>query len=258
MKSVSKTRRRVKLSDEGMRRRRYGDLRRLFRDRYGPTFPDHDDAAREDLRELLLPISLSPHADLKMRNAIEVWAPWVSEDEAQELVDDIKLSPRWERMPTAKKLGERLNLTYAQRAKLDIRTIRACDISEAGMALIRKQKKRQRDRLRRKLRGAKPRAEYLAASISQTKPWIAAGFNTRRTWERDGKPSVASPRQIKLSTTEHEPATAGECEVAYSSLASSLCVRLSTATTAWPAGTSDIWAEEAAWQSTWDNLEAAA
>ena len=117
MKSVSKTRRRVKLSDEGMRRQRYGDLRRLFRDRYGPTFPDHDDAAREDLRELLLPISLSPHADLKMRNAIEVWAPWVSEDEAQELIDDIRLSPRWERMPTAKKLGERLNLRQQVSAK---------------------------------------------------------------------------------------------------------------------------------------------
>ena len=50
---------------EILRRVIFGELRRLFRDRYGPTFPD-DSAGREDLRELLLLISLGPNAETKM------------------------------------------------------------------------------------------------------------------------------------------------------------------------------------------------
>jgi uncharacterized protein YdaT len=44
--------------DENLRRQRLGDLRRLIEDRCGPILPD-DDAGRDYLRELLLPISLS-------------------------------------------------------------------------------------------------------------------------------------------------------------------------------------------------------
>ena len=191
----------------------------------------------------------------RMRHEIELWAPWMSEDDTEERLIEINLTPVWQRKPTKGTLGERLQLTYAERARLDLRTIGPCDMSEGAMALIRKQNRRKRERLRRQKRGARSQAN----SISRTKPWIAAGFNTRRTWERKGKPLVATSCSINLSTTEHEPATAGECEVAYSSLASSLCVRLSTATTAWPTGTyDDPWAEEAAWQSTWEQLEAAA
>ena len=49
-------------SNENVRRRRLGDLRRLFRYRYGPVLPD-DDAGRADLHELLLPISLGAESD---------------------------------------------------------------------------------------------------------------------------------------------------------------------------------------------------
>src|SRR4051794_13285844 len=51
----------------------------------------------------------------------------------------------------------------------------------------------------RRTQMVKPRKEYEAMSISRTKPWIAAGFNTRRTWERHGKP-VASPDVASLKT----------------------------------------------------------
>jgi hypothetical protein len=47
------------------RRLRLANLRKLFRDRNGPILPD-DDAGREYLVELLLPISVGPHADIKM------------------------------------------------------------------------------------------------------------------------------------------------------------------------------------------------
>jgi hypothetical protein len=247
--------------NELLRRLRLGDLRRLFEDRCrGRILPD-DDAGREYLRELLLPISLGPNEAVKrartieiwgptdrMRREIESWAPWMAENEAQGLLGEIDLMPPWQRKPMAATLGERLNVTYAERARLGLRTIGACDMSEAAMALMRKQKKRARMRRLRELRGARPQA----ASISKTKPWIAAGFNTRRTWERNGKPSVATSCQVNLIKTEHTLATARVGE-GFVSEVSKACVRVATATPAWPTGTcvewDSIWAEEATWMA---------
>src|SRR5262249_53796594 len=136
---------RVKLSKgERMRRLRLGDLRRLFRDRCrGSVLPD-DDAGREYLVELLLPISLGPNEAVKrarveiwgppdrMRREIELWAPWMSENEARELRLDINAMPVWQRKPMARTLGERLQLTYAERARLQLRTIGPCDMTGGG------------------------------------------------------------------------------------------------------------------------------
>ena len=115
---------RVKLSgDEILRRLRLGDLRKLFADRCrGMILPD-DDAGREYLRELLLPISLGPHEARnrsggvvgiwgptdRMRHEIELWAPWMSEDDTEELLIEINLTPVWQRKPTKRTLGEQSN-----------------------------------------------------------------------------------------------------------------------------------------------------
>src|SRR5262249_54321638 len=207
MRGLTGRRPRVKLSkDERLRRLRLGDLRKLLRDRCGSVLPD-DDAGREYLLELLLPISLGPNEAVqrpgaiqiwgptdRMRAEIEHWAPWMSEDEARELRIEINGTPVWQRKPMARTLGERLNVPYAERARLGLRTIGPCDMTEAGMALIRKQKKRQRN----KLRYAQSRTAYMAASLSQMKPWEQEGIS-RRTWERR---RVASQSHINLTKTE--------------------------------------------------------
>ena len=46
---------------------------------------------------------------------------------------------------------------------------------------------------KRRRNGVRTRAEYEANSISKTKPWEAAGFKCRRTWERH---RVASPSPL--------------------------------------------------------------
>jgi hypothetical protein len=53
-----------------------------------------------------------------MRREIELWAPWMQQDEAQGLLDEIDLMPMWQRKPMARTLGERLNVPYAERARL--------------------------------------------------------------------------------------------------------------------------------------------
>jgi hypothetical protein len=218
-----------------MRRLRLGDLRKLLQDRCrGPVLPD-DDAGRDYLRELLLPISLGPNEAVKRSHAIEIWgptdrmlreielrAPWMREDEALKLLDEINLMPMWQRKPKARTLGERLQVFYGERARLQLRTIGPCDMTDAAMALIRKQKKRQQDRLRRQLRGAKSRAVYLANHrTSKEQPWLALGIS-RATWYRQIKQEQAnetSPRQVNLTKTalalvskEELGSKAGECE----------------------------------------------
>ena len=83
---------------EIMRRLRLGDLRKLLRARCGHTLPD-DDAGREYLWELLLPVSLAPEEhERKMANTVEIWAPWLGKDEAEQLIDQINRMPARERM----------------------------------------------------------------------------------------------------------------------------------------------------------------
>ena len=76
---------------ETIRRLRYGCLIRLFRHRYGHQLPD-DDAGIADLWLLLQNVSLAiGEPEKKMRHVIAVWAPWLSEEAAQERIEFLGL-----------------------------------------------------------------------------------------------------------------------------------------------------------------------
>ncbi len=166
---------------ERVRRVRLGDLRRLFRDRYGPTLPD-DDAGREDLHELLLVVSLAPaEVVAKMQNEIEILAPWLGAEEAAALLDDVMRTPRRQRWRSAADLGQAMQLTSADRERLRAWTIGAFDMTAEAAAEYRKFKKRMQARRRRR---KTPRDVYLAKhSLSRQKPWQAEGVS-RATWYR--------------------------------------------------------------------------
>src|SRR6516225_435404 len=108
---------------ETLRRLRLGNLRSLFRDRYGPVLPD-DDAGREDLRELLLLASMAFNGDRTMRNVLSQAAPWMPTAEAEQLIDNVSRTPIYLRKSSARSLGDRLGLTSQERHRLAIRTIR--------------------------------------------------------------------------------------------------------------------------------------
>lgn len=192
---------------EMIRRLRLGNLRKLLRDRCGYALPD-DDAGREYLHELLLPISIGPHAAIKMPNVIETWAPWVPLVAAQRLIDEINQTPIRQRMPTAKQLGKRLRLTNRERERLRLWTIAAFNMTPARASAWRKAKDRARKRRLRQLRGSKSRAEYEASSVNRIKPWIAGGIS-RRTWYRRRGTSPSEVRLRKTADTlvqaEHAP-----------------------------------------------------
>jgi hypothetical protein len=204
---------------ERIRRVRLHNLKTLLRDRCGWILPD-DDAGREYLFELLLPISTGPNAVIKMPKAIEVWAPWMDDKEAGALIDQINLMPIYDRKPNAKVLGERLRVLMGERTRLCLWTIFPCDMTDAGMDLWRKRRKRERDRLNRQKRGRESRAAYLAShTTSKEQPWIALGISRRSYYYRLKTGNCTGVRQVKLDNAvadlcNHRQPLAGKKESA--------------------------------------------
>ena len=118
------------------------------------------------------------------------------------------------------------------------------------MALMRKQKKRRRNRLRRLANGVRTRAEYLAAhKTSKEQPWIALGISRRTYYYRLKTGRCTSPRQVNLTKTELALVQREKTDTS-----AGKCGRVSTPT---PAGLTDAYAnefltaDESAWLMTW-------
>lgn len=202
-----------------IRRLRLGDLRKLIADRCrhnGGILPD-DDAGIDYLRDLLLPISIGPYEARnrvkggvalwgpvdRMRQEIARWAPWMGDNRIGALLDEINQMPMWQRKPKARTLGERLNVTYGQRQELQLRTIAPCDVSDEAMELIRKRKRRKRDKERRQLQS---RADYLATHrISKDKPWEGLGISRRTYYYQLKKANCTSVHPINLKQSSSRP-----------------------------------------------------
>jgi hypothetical protein len=192
---------------EVIRRLRLGDLQKILRFRYGHTLPD-DDAGREDLFELLLPISLGQEERRKMMNAIEVNAPWMDADETMQLIDQINRMPSYERKRTARRQGEIMRISKAEREVLKLKTIAPFDMTDEQLAEQRKEKDRDRKRRQSRAAGRKPHDQ----SFARKKPWEKAGLS-RRTWFRKrARLSGTNLSRVKLTYTPDKSVPLGNVE----------------------------------------------
>jgi len=106
----------------------------------------------------------------------------MGEDEATQLLDEIKQIPTWQRWRTGKELGKRLRLTNGERQRMKLYSIWPYNMSAADLRRQRSRKQRERMRRLRELRGAKSREQWLAEnSKSREKPWEKDGVS-KRTW----------------------------------------------------------------------------
>lgn len=165
---------------------RVRDLNRLLTARYGEQLPN-DDAGRDDVR--IVCHHLAQYADGNPARRIASWirlrAPWMTVVELEQLTVECLTKPtRWR----ADKLAWRMRLTEQDRQTLGITTIGAIDCGKQQRTKRRRTAQRKAKEAKRRAAGAKPRAEYEAASISATKPWEQLGIS-RRTWYRNGKPA---------------------------------------------------------------------
>jgi hypothetical protein len=98
----------------------------------------------------------------------------ITEQQAEAIIEDADSQPK---IRDRDQLAKYLGLTYAMRAKLDIRTIGACDVGPRARKLIQKRKRRKYDEARRRAKGMKNRADFLANSFSRLQPWRSEGVS---------------------------------------------------------------------------------
>jgi hypothetical protein len=183
---------------------RISDLHKALGFYYGGgdlyALPDDDDG-RHSLMILLQHYANSN--PLRISTVAKARAPWISEDEADEIVRSALEHPRkW----SAAALGKELNLADAVRRDLDITTIAPADrtVEERKQdRRLRKRMQKRRDR-RQKNPEAVSRAEYLEThKLSRTEPWKAAGMS-RAKWYRQRVPTTSGNTKVFRETSTRE------------------------------------------------------
>jgi hypothetical protein len=125
------------------------------------------------------------------------WAPrapiFTDQEIAAAAYEACKDMPKLDRADTLARL---IGLEYADRQRLRIFTIGAIDKTKRQRAALKKARHRAAARTRaarkRAERGAIPRTQYLAQSLTRTRPWLTEGIS-RRTWERRRKNAAQAP-----------------------------------------------------------------
>lgn len=169
---------------------RTAEIEKLIRYRHGLIIPEADDAFvyLEVISNLTFVEYGQNHVEVALGWAAR-WLPWATKRDVEDVIYE-RTKVRY-RSLTADALGCALRVSYEERCLLDLRTIGAFDVTKRQRTKIGKAKRQDRDRHRkmakRRSAGAVTRAEYLAKSLSQTKPWEAFGV-CRRTWEKRGRP----------------------------------------------------------------------
>lgn len=170
------------------------DLARLFRSRYGAVTLPNDDSGRDDAELAAHHLAGLAYPNGRIMRWLALWAPWLTLAEQQEIIKGAVTNRKhW----TADQLAWRLRLTIEERTMLGITTIGAVDRGKAARTKRRKERERQRKIAKRRASGCKTRAEYEAAALTRTKPWIAEGIS-RASWYR---------RKV-INETETGPVTA--------------------------------------------------
>ena len=158
--------------------RRFGELMRLMH-RYHPNGLPHNGAGYKFAKYVCRTLAFDPidrRADWLDRNAL-----WLDSSDRGRL---LTFGPYWYGKWS---LGDNLELHDIVRMELDIRTIEAFDVTPEEREADNLRKDRERRDKKRRDAGVQTREEYLAKCKSHTKPWLAAGFKCRRTWERHQK-----------------------------------------------------------------------
>jgi hypothetical protein len=167
-------------------RLRIGDLNTLFQYRYRSTVYPDDDDGRHSLSIILH--HYARNNPMKVPKIIKAHAPWMPQDEIDELLQAIADKPKsWH----AKTLGIELNFTPSEWRELRLRTIAPVNMTKEERRQDARLRNRGRMRAKRRFEEQRmPRIKYEVSSKTKTQPWKAAGMS-RRTWYRHGQPSVA-------------------------------------------------------------------
>ncbi|WP_162559784.1 hypothetical protein [Methylobacterium radiodurans] len=155
----------------------------MLLDRHGGPCRTDDAEAWFDEIAIHIVLSCQPHtAEVVAREWCSRYIPDMPQNWIVATLEQVRQIPP---SYTSLAIGRRLNLTAVEKARLGLTHIAATDLTPEQVLDAH----RERDRLRKEARRRAEGRQSQARSASRLKPWIEAGFNTRRTWERHGKPT---------------------------------------------------------------------
>jgi hypothetical protein len=118
---------------------RWRELQRLLRHRYGAVMP----ATAEARRDLEILIGYAILTGKKVQHQVELWAPWLDEDEADHLAAQRPV------LHKADDLAHKLDLRYCDRQALAITTIGSVDVDQAERERLRRERCNEAKRQKR-------------------------------------------------------------------------------------------------------------
>lgn len=172
-------------TDQKRAARRVLELKRIYYRQYANGLP-HNGLGVKYAKYLLRTMAFLP--DDRREEWLSRHGQWIDPATRAYL---LRLGPYWY---SPRSLGEHLELDDETREAARAWSIEACGVTKEERQVINLEKDRSRQERRRRKNGAKPQDQ----SLSRTKPWLLAGFKCRRTWERHGKPGVASSSEPSL------------------------------------------------------------
>jgi hypothetical protein len=174
---------------------RWRELLRLLRHRYGAVMP----ATVEARRDLEILIGYAVLTGKKPQHQVELWAPWLDEDEADHMAAQRPV------LHKADDLAHKLDLRYCDRQALAITTIGSVDVDQAERERLRRQRDSERKKRKRAEETApmdlKPKEQKVLSRIDGAD--IAVTELIRRVACLKEFKKLASPRQEVHRVLDH-------------------------------------------------------
>jgi len=142
---------------------RWRELQRLFRWRHGVVMPDTFEA-RRDL-EILIGYAIL--TGKKVQHQVELWAPWLDQDEADHLAAHQRPI-----LHKADDLAHKLNLRYCDRQALAITTIGSVDVDQAERNRLRLERRNEAKRRKRAATKQETRTMTTETAPTHLKPKV--------------------------------------------------------------------------------------
>lgn len=176
-------------SDDLLARLRVLEIEKLIRTRHGAIVPDA--RGTDDLPAALAYLTGAAGGRADVDTWVRRWLPWLDDQAvlqaARGLAHKLANGKRGPRILAADNVAILLNVTLAERERLGLKTIGACDLPRKQRlreARARKQiADQERQISKRRKAGVMSRADFLAVSLSFTRPWETEGIS-RATWYR--------------------------------------------------------------------------
>jgi hypothetical protein len=168
-------------------------LNRIYRSRHRRgVLPDNEEG-KKAIEYLATTMRTARYSVATRLDRLNEHAPWLNDSQIEMLLysgHGIVTNAKGKCRPlpdiiSGSYLGQHLEVENEERERLKAWWIKPCDMSDEEFEAYKCEKRRKRESNRRRKNGAKSHAD----SDSRTKPWIDAGFKSRRTWQRHGKPA---------------------------------------------------------------------